>query len=242
MINTTEVRKELEKLLYYYQSVSLEEIDSVMLMNRRVIKFFFHAVFLKKILEKAKIHYRVLEINNLRQFQYMTTYFDTPEFMHYKDHMNGKQNRYKIRQRRYDVTRNEFFEVKFKTNKGFTLKSRIENNSLVYFNNKTETFLRDQTPYKNENFKESVKDQFTRITLVNNQLTERITLDYNISFSHHKKDYSYPNLGIVEVKLDNKPGTSMILKIMRDLKIRPQSISKYCLGVASLYQNMKINN
>ena len=44
----------------------------------------------------------------------------------FHNHHNGKLNRYKIRFRDYINTKNSFLEVKFKTNKGETIKSRQE--------------------------------------------------------------------------------------------------------------------
>jgi hypothetical protein len=233
--------QELAEILTHYRPITLEEMDSVKLMNRTDTKYFFHVNLLKDVLTKAVGEYRVLEINYVRQFNYLTTYFDTPEFKLYNEHLNGKLNRYKIRQRRYDSTGTEFFEIKFKTNKGRTLKSRIENNLQDYLNEQTDKFLRKKTPYEISQLQKAIINGFVRITLVNNEKTERVTLDYNISFSNHNKEHYCPQLGIAEIKQDNLSGQSPLIKILRELKLRPDGISKYCLGVASLYDNVKIN-
>ena len=234
--------QELLNLLEQYRPISLDEMDSVKLMNRTDVKYFFHSSKLVEILRRAINDYRVLEISQMRKFQYYTTYFDTPELKLYNEHLNGKLNRYKIRQRRYDATGVEFFEIKFKTNKGRTLKSRIENTKHEkYLNDLTDSFLRKKTPYSNEFLHEAIRNDFIRITLVNNDLTERATLDYNLSFSDSHQDYTCPQLGIAEIKQDNLSGPSPLIRIMRELKIRPEGISKYCLGVASLYPDVKIN-
>lgn len=236
-----ELSAELEEIIKEFTPITLSEMDSVKLMNRTDTKYFFHASLIKDILKRAKIYYRVLEISNIRQFQYLTTYFDTPGFKLYHDHLNGKLNRYKIRQRRYDATGTEFFEIKFKTNKGRTLKSRIENNNSEYLNELTDKFLKKKTPYGISYLKKAVKNDFIRITLVNNELTERATLDYNLSFSNFKDVVSCPQLGIAEIKQDDMSGSSKLIEILRELKIRPEGISKYCLGIANLYDDVKIN-
>jgi hypothetical protein len=235
------LHQELTEILAKYRPITLEEMDSVKLMNRTDTKYFFHADVLKEILNKAMESYRVLEINHVRQFNYLTTYFDTPELKLYHEHLNGKLNRYKIRQRRYDATGTEFFEVKFKNNKGRTLKSRIENNLDTELNELTDKFLRKKTPYECGQLQKAIMNDFIRITLVNNEKTERATLDYNVSFSTNSKEHSCPQLGIAEIKQDNLSGPSPLVKILRELKLRPEGISKYCLGVASLYDNVKIN-
>ena len=241
MSNILDIKKELELKLQELQPITLQEMDTVKLMNRTDTKFFFHADLLVEILEKAKEHYRVLEICERRQFHYLTTYFDTPDMRLYHEHLNGKLNRYKVRQRRYDVTGTEFFEVKFKTNKGRTLKSRIENNNSECLNEKTNAFLLKKTPYSNEILEKALKNEFFRITLVNKRLTERATLDFDINFSDFSNQYHCPMLGIAEIKQDNQSGVSALLQIIKDLGIRPEGISKYCLGVAALYPNVKTN-
>lgn len=235
------LHQELTEILAQYRPITLEEMDSVKLMNRTDTKYFFNVSLLKDILIKAMDSYRVLEINHIRQFNYLTTYFDTPELKLYNEHLNGKLNRYKIRQRRYDATGTEFFEVKFKNNKGRTLKSRIENNLHDQLNDQTDKFLRKKTPYEVSQLQKAIMNDFIRITLVNNEKTERATLDYNLSFSNHNKEHRCPQLGIAEIKQDNLSGPSPLMKTLRELRLRPEGISKYCLGVASLYDNVKIN-
>jgi hypothetical protein len=231
----------LAGILASFKPITLEEMDSVELMTRTDTKYFFRADTLKDILNRAVKFYRVLEINSSRQFKYSTTYFDTPGFIFYHDHLKGKLNRFKIRQRRYEITGKEFFEVKFKTNKGWTVKSRIGNDCQDYLNNNTDIFLKTKTPYSNSQLQKSITNDFIRITLVNNQLTERATLDYCIGFSNHYDSLQFTGLGILEIKQGSQSKHPVLLQIMKDLKVRPESISKYCLGVASLYPGVKAN-
>jgi hypothetical protein len=232
----------INKVLEQFQPITLEEMDSVKLMNRFDTKYFFNVNLITKILDVASHHYRVLEISSMRQFLYQTTYFDTPELLLYHEHQNGKLNRFKIRQRRYDCTGTEFFEIKFRTNKGQTLKSRIINDSVDYLNDQTDVFLKQSTPYSIINLQKAIKNDFIRITLVDYNLIERVTIDFNVSFSNSNGSIEFPHLGIVEAKQGSHSGKSHIVQIMKDLKIRPSSISKYCLGVASLYNGVKSNN
>ena len=232
---------ELAGILASFKPITLKEMDFVELMARTDTKYFFPADTLKNILKRAVKYYRVLEINSCRQFRYFTTYFDTPGLMFYNDHHNGKLNRFKIRQRRYDITGKEFFEIKFKTNKGWTIKSRIANDFQNHLNNNTDVFLKTKTPYSNSQLQKSITNDFIRITLVNNQLTERATLDYCIGFSNQYDSSQFKGLGILEVKHDLHSTHPVLLQIMKDLNIRPESISKYCLGVASLCPGVKMN-
>ncbi len=51
--------------------------------------------------------------------------FDTPEFELFRWHHAGGRNRYKVRARQYVESRYTFLEVKHKTNKQHTVKSRL---------------------------------------------------------------------------------------------------------------------
>jgi hypothetical protein len=217
-------------------------MDSVKLMDRLDTKYYFNVGSIKNILDWASNRYSVLEISNIRQFHYQTTYFDTPDLLLYHEHQNGKLNRFKIRQRCYDATGAEFFEIKFRTNKGRTIKSRIINDSSDYLNDKTDIFLKQATPYSIKNLQKVIKNDFNRITLVDYNLTERVTIDFNVSFLNSKGSIEFPYLGILEVKHGSNSEKSKVVQIMKDLKIRPASISKYCLGVASLFSGVKSNN
>lgn len=236
------LKLKIEEILKDFHPISLDEMDSVKMMNRTDNKFFFRASLLQEILLKAKNKYRVLEINKIRQFNYTSTYFDTPGLFFYYEHINERYNRYKIRQRKYVETGTEFFEVKFKTNKNKTLKSRIENTTSSILNEATEKFLRKKTPFHNGMIIPVLKNDFIRITLVNNALTERATLDFNLSFDKEGKCTDFSGIGIAEVKQDENSGESDLMAILKELGIRPGGISKYCLGVATLVNDVKINS
>lgn len=236
------MRTKIESVVQKFKPITLEEIDTVRLMNRLDTKYFFKASLILSILEKVLPYYRILEINGIRQFEYFTRYFDTPDFRLYYDHHNGRLNRYKIRQRRYDATGQEFFEIKFKNNKGQTYKSRIENTHQMIFNEESISFLEKKTPFKAAELNEILANQFIRITLVNNNLTERATIDYHLSFINHTTAKSFPKVGILEIKQDFTSKKSMLTEVMHELHIQPDSFSKYCTGVVSLYQpQVKIN-
>ncbi|MEJ5264001.1 MAG: polyphosphate polymerase domain-containing protein [Bacteroidales bacterium] len=241
-IDLEEFKQKIDNLITAYSPISLAEMDGVALMNRLDIKYFFSASHLLTILKEAWPYYRILEINNKRQFQYYTKYYDTPTFQLYHDHHNGRLNRYKIRQRRYDVTGKEYFEIKYKNNKGQTLKKRIENTHEEVFNSQVVSFLRKNTPFDAQMFREVLHNRFIRITLVNKNFTERATLDYALEFASTSHTIQYPQIGILEIKQDFSARYSPLKEIMHQLHTNPSGISKYCTGVVSLYHSqVKIN-
>jgi len=77
-------------------------------------------------LEDLRAYYRILDINGVRQNQYDSIYFDTPDLDLYHLHHNDRKNRFKIRYRKYVDSNLSFFELKMKNNKYRTIKKRFK--------------------------------------------------------------------------------------------------------------------
>ena len=95
----------MQSILLKFESIDLDEITSgnsaVALMKRCDTKFVFPREVLPQILEELSSSYRVLEINDKRNFAYKNIYFDTPTSLFYLQHHNKKLNRHKVRFRTY---------------------------------------------------------------------------------------------------------------------------------------------
>ena len=166
---------DIQSILKEYQSINLSKMDQVSLMERVDDKYTISYNDLKNILENMSSEYFCLEIKGERSFIYQTEYFDTTDNI-FKNHQNGKLNRYKIRFRDYIKSKKTFLEIKFKTNKGVTKKNRIN----VPFQEKKinkfyKNFIESNSPYLTKNLLIKVKNRFERITLVNLS-KERVTL------------------------------------------------------------------
>jgi len=231
-----------EKTLNIFKPISLDEMNGVKLLNRMDKKFTFSYSLLDEILRDASAHYRILEIDGLRYAHYETRYYDTPEFEMYIKHHNRKLNRNKVRFRTYLDSGIHFFEVKFKTNKGRTIKKRVSRDLNDYsITGTAEELLKKRTIYPSEGLQEAIRVYYSRITLVSNDLKERLTIDLDLRFDHQGNKAGYPGMVIAEVKQD-KSAASPFIQLMRNKRISDISISKYCLGVASTVFNIKINN
>jgi hypothetical protein len=213
-------------ILNTFEPITLEEMDKVKLMDRMDSKYMFTLQTLPQLLEACKAHYYVVNINNQRYSSYETIYFDTSDFSLYNQHHSGKLNRYKVRKRRYVESDLSFLEVKFKDNKGRTTKTRVKlkNNTI---DEKAREFVEKETPLKVGDLKPSVKIDYNRITLVHKNLSERITIDINLSVSRDTFTRTFHNLVIAEVK-QNKAAHSEFTHLMRELRIKEGSMSKYC--------------
>ena len=168
---------------------------------------------------------------------YHSAYFDTDSFTFYNDHLHQRKVRAKVRVREYVESNIQFIEVKQKTNKGQTIKTRVktEQDDLL---NKTNSFaeqlLKLPTPLK-----QSIRNDFKRFTLVSNRLKERVTFDMDLRFNDAFWD---PNLAIIELKQEYLKRSSPVFQILKKLHVHPSRISKYCLGMSNTYPQLKTNN
>ena len=109
-----------------FDKISLDEMNRVSLMKRVDTKFILTQSQLLEILSQIQENYKILEINGERLMEYSTLYFDTQNKKCFKDHHNGKLNRFKIRMRKYLVSDLCFLEIKKKNNLGVTNKIRTK--------------------------------------------------------------------------------------------------------------------
>lgn len=186
--------------------------------------------------------YMVLEVNDSRITRYETLYYDTPSFLTFLQHHNGKGNRYKLRIRRYDSSKETYLEVKKKTSKGTTEKSRIKTRwTTTGFSPDQKEFLESAFPYDSHEFSPVIQTTYDRLTLVSNELPERITFDSNISFLSGQEKRTYPHLVIVEIKHEKGCRSSPALTAIHARGIKKRGFSKYCIGVSLLYDWVKHN-
>ena len=225
-----------------FEPITLQEMDDVKLLDRTEVKYFFSAQKLPAILRQIMPYYRVLDINGVRLNSYETLYFDTENFSMYLTHQAGRANRYKIRFRNYVGSNLCFFEIKFKNNKGRTVKERIKVPCIPeMIADKAADFLAEKTPYTSSMLVPKVWNNYCRMTLVNRFSKERLTIDVNLGFRNGIQTVDVPNLVIAELKQE-KSKASPFMTVMKDMGIKEGSISKYCYGVIYLNEGIKKNN
>ena len=116
-----------------------------------------------------------------------------------------------------------------KSNKGRTSKRRI-----AISKNSSEAcdWIPQHAPFKTEELSPALTSSFERVSLVNNAQTERVTLDFNLQFNtpSGKASPVYDRIAIVELK-QNKSSASPLRNYLRGKNIRPNSVSKYCMGI-----------
>lgn len=232
----------LEALAAEFDPISLKEMDAVALLNRTDVKFVMPARQLLDVLARLEADYRMLAINGQRLNHYRTLYFDTPDFGLYHAHVNGRAERYKVRSREYTDSHLSFLEVKHKTRKDRTIKERLSTaQPMMQMTSETTNWLREVSPLEGDTLEPKLWNTFTRITLVSKQYCERLTLDVDLTFYAADKMARLDGLAVAEVKMDSSNPASPFLAQMRAQRIRPQGFSKYTVGVAMLYDQVKKN-
>lgn len=229
------------EILQNFTPITLEEMDRVKLMNRTDTKFVLNRTFFNQILPQLSSAYFALEIKGQRLASYRTLYYDTEGFKLFLDHHNGRGNRFKIRIRNYVESELFFLEIKNKF-KGRTDKKRtkvkdfeleLSPKSVDYVNKVVGTDIR---------LVPKLWNSFERITLVNKTEVERLTLDLNLTFEwdDHKKVFDH--VVIAELKQESVNRNSLFYSLMKQNGVRPNSMSKYCVGGISLNPDLKSNS
>lgn len=217
--------------------ISLMEMDRVSLLDRQDTKVVLAVEKLPAIIERLAPYYRVLQTDGGKINQYHSLYYDTEDWESYREHHNQRKNRYKIRYRNYVDSDLNFFEIKHKTNKNRTIKTRIKTDAIKTQLGLSESkLLRGNTPLNPFEFKPTIWVNYKRVTLVSNDYSERVTIDFDIKFERYNTQSTpieSPGLAIMEIKQERFDRKSPALRTLHQERIFPIRVSKYCLGVMS---------
>jgi hypothetical protein len=232
----------IESILNSFTPIVLDQMNlKVQLLDRTDTKYLFSTYQLADILSHSIPSYTILSINEKRYGRYETRYFDTPDFSFYTKHHNGRLNRYKVRQRSYIDSNLHFFEIKFKSNKGRTIKKRIKVAETQSQLSPAEIrFLSSNSTIDASMLQEAVCIHYNRITLVSKNLDERVTIDFDLTYRFGNRQQQFPDLIIAEVKQPSN-GRSPFRAIMQSFHIQSFPMSKYCFGIASFVPEVKTN-
>ena len=232
---------DLNESLDDFDTVSLDDLKSVRLMNRMDVKFAFNAIKLIPILRKMNAFYDVLDLNNSKIQSYRSLYYDTPDRMFFLDHHNKRVNRNKVRFREYIDSALSFLEIKLKNNKGKTIKTRMQVDEIVKKLSHTHINYINNTIGDNVSLFPQHWINFNRITFVNKERTERVTIDLDLDFYNDTDSGSFGDLVIAEIKQDRAGQTSYFKRLLKKMYISPVRLSKYCMSTIVLNPKLKHN-
>ena len=180
----------------------------------------------------------VLQIDGQRAFDYESVYFDTDDFTLFRHHLQRRRRRYKARTRSYLSTGLCMFEVKLKGTRGETVKERIEHpfDDRARLTDADTAFLdqllRTRYGIRPLPLSAQLTTLYRRTTLVDLGAGERITCDTDLTCADPDRSVRADAHIVVETK--SATGRGPADAVLRDLGLRPVSVSKYCMAVALL--------
>lgn len=218
--------------------IGLDDMKAVRLMKRVDQKYMASCDILEELLSRIGDRYFVQHIEGDPLAPYRTLYFDTVDLRMYTMHHNQKLNRQKLRVRTYRSTDTTFFEIKNKDNKKKTSKVRIPVDVSLFDSvldvPEVKAFVDENTPYPVASLHACLENRFERITLVDKGMSERVTIDRDISFHNRATgiDADISSLLVIEVKHEVGAPMSDIERALHELHVLPRRMSKYCIGTA----------
>jgi hypothetical protein len=223
---------EIKAVLNRFEPITLREMEGVMLMDRTDTKFVFPAGQFVEVLQELRPHYRALVVAGTALTRYETLYYDTADLELYHEHHNERANRFKVRSRLYVESDLRFFEIKYRNNKGRTIKNRIRIPAIEpQITPEPARLLGELTDLDPARLAGTLWVHYWRATLVSKTTTERVTLDVGLHFTKDGRQVDFREIAIAEVKRAKLNSPSPIVSVLRRHSIRPDAMSKYCLGI-----------
>lgn len=216
------------------EPIGLAELDAATALQDRIDrKYLLTPGQLPALLDRIAGSHRILEIGGLRSFRYLTTYYDTPDLLTYREHLQGRRRRFKFRRRRYLDTDRSSLEVKLKGRRGRTIKHALPYSGRDELDRTAVAWLHTQVreAYDREihaPLAPTLTIACHRLTLAEPTRGERLSCDIELGF--HGAALA-PGHAIVETK--SARGNTLADRVLRELVIRPvPRCSKYLIGLA----------
>ena len=237
----------LDRAAAAFEAITLQEMDSVKLLNRIDTKYLTNEETLLMVLGAARAAgYRALVAEGVKISPYNSVYYDTVGMKTFLDHHNRRLTRQKVRTRVYVNSGETFLEIKRKNNHGRTKKkrTRIDTGQLMDFsgNEAATAYLKKHSAFTAEQLSPVLSTSFWRITLVNPARTERITIDSSLTFENFRTGRSsdLKDAVIIELKQDGHAASQM-KNILLDHRVKPVRVSKYCIAATLTTPGLKHN-
>jgi hypothetical protein len=235
----------LEDAVAALEPIGLEALDERAALRRRVdCKYVVARDALAAIVESAGDAYEALEIGGHRSFDYESIYLDTPDLRCFRDHVERRRPRYKIRTRLYHETEACFVEVKVKTADEETVKRQMPHDPSAHggLNPEARRFLEESLDELTgspapEALAPSLWTRYRRLTLASIEGGERVTtdLDVRLAAADDRATTLRDDLALVETKTEE--GRGVVDRLLDEGGHEPVTISKYRFGVGMLLED-----
>jgi hypothetical protein len=228
--------------------IGLEELMALAELQTRVDrKYFVPAYIFRCLMDELAPELRVLAIDGRRTFGYESVYFDTPQLSTYRAHLQRRRHRFKVRTRTYTDTGLCMFEVKLTGTRGETVKHRLPHpvTQRAELTQQALAHLADAL-YRAYNqglpagMRPTLYTTYRRTTFVSRTGEARLTCDVGLACGNGRHEVRDSGTHVL-VESKSSAGDSAADRILRDLRVRPASVSKYCVAVAALHPELPSN-
>ena len=250
-MTTTSIRSatadRVESVVRRLPAVDLPTLEAgAALMTRVDRKYVVPLATLDRLVDELDDSWSALEIDGSRLFAYASTYFDTDDLATYRAHLQRRRKRYKVRVRRYVDSGACMLEVKRKGLRGLTVKERQphqgwrptelgeEGHAFVH------QVLCGYGAAPGGPLRPVVVTSNRRATLASLEGHSRVTVDTDVTCGWEGRTAALrPGYVVLESKVEGH--ASSVDRLLRAWGERPVTISKYCVGVASLGLDVPTN-
>lgn len=226
--------------------INLDQLNELAaLQTRKDRKYILNAQQLAKLLSSLdRSDSRILDTGGLRWFHYESVYFDTPELDSYRLAATMRPNRFKVRTRTYLDSDYCVLEVKTKSRRGKTVKTRQDHevSQSAALADDARSYLAEfpeVAPYADD-LEPTLRTRYERATIVFPSTNTRATIDAELAVA----DADGHTTGlvdeyIVETKSAGEP--SKLDRQLWSMGIRPVKVSKFSTGLAALHPELAAN-
>jgi hypothetical protein len=225
-----------------FATVSLADVlGAAPLLTRIDHKYMVPVAALPAVMEQLNLP--VLEIEGRRIFRYESVYFDTPAWSTYLASAHRRRRRLKVRTRSYLDSGTCMLELKSKGYRDQTVKERIEygQQDRRVLTDTGRAFLAARAPgLAEQQLDAALTTTYRRSSFADLAGGARVTIDTDLVCEDNTGHrVGTPGYAIVETKSAN--GSCQADRMLWSAGYRPDSISKYGLGVAALHHELPSN-
>ena len=229
--------------------IGLKELNALAELQTRVDrKYFVPAELFHQLIARLADEMQVLEIDGRRTFGYESFYFDTPQLSTYRAHLQRRRQRFKARTRTYTDTGLCMFEVKTKSPRGETVKSRVPHpqqfraeltdEALAHLSTTLCKAYHQDAP---AGMRPTLVTTYRRTTFVTRSGDARLTCDTGLDFLDLENEVRDTGTHVLVESKSAGQGGSVADRFLRQLGVRPVSVSKYAVAVAALHPELPSN-
>jgi hypothetical protein len=225
-------------------SLSLEEVLAVAdLQTRTDRKYVVDPEVFAEVVDELRAGLGVLEIDGVRSFRYESVYFDTPALDSYLGAAHGRRRRFKVRTRSYLDSGDCMLEVKTRSGRGETVKTRMpyDIGRRSALDAAALEFVHAHAALPpGATFAPVLTTAYRRATYVDLATGSRLTCDSGLRCSSPAgSSVALDGELLVETKSAGAPTAAD--RLLWRAGVRPVAVSKFCVGIAALDPSLPAN-